>query len=135
MATASDILSAIAPEFDDSPARATMLDMAETNTHSTNFGTVRPQAVAYRAAHYLCEFNGAAIAASGGVSGAVNSKKEGDLQVGFGAASSGSQGYTSALSSTPFGRMLLELMRSTFAAVRVTGVPFVMSSRLGGRYQ
>lgn len=131
MATASDILSAIAPEFDDSPTRQTMLDMAESNTHASNFGTVRPQAVAYRAAHYLCEFSGAATASAGGVSGPVNSKKEGDLQVGFGSASSGPAGYTSDLSSTPFGRALLGLMRSSFAAIRVTGIPMVLSSRFG----
>lgn len=127
-ATASDILRDIAPEFNDSSTRQTMLDMAESRTNSTYFGELRPQAVAYRAAHLLCVFNGAALASSGGVSGPITAKSEGDMSVSFGKASSGSQsGNDSSLVSTGYGRALLDMMRSMGPSARVSGFPFVLS--------
>ena len=134
-ATASDILSAIAPEFDDSSTRQTMLDMAESRTNSEYFGSLRPQAVAYRAAHFLCSFTGAALAASGGVSGPVSGKTEGDLSVSFSKASTASKGAVAEdLATTAHGRALLSLMASRGHAARVSGVPFVLASGIKGGY-
>ena len=135
MATASDFLSAIAPEFDDSPTRQTMLDMAESRTNSSYFGDLRPQAVAYRAAHFLCSFTGAAAAAAGGVAGPISAKSEGDLSVSFSKASTASKGAVAEdLASTTYGRSLLALMASRGPAARVSGVPFVLAANIKGGY-
>ena len=134
-ATASDLLSAIAPEFDDSPTRQTMLDMAESRTNSEYFGSLRPQAVAYRAAHFLCSFNNTATAASGGVSGPVSAKSEGDLSVSFSKASTASKGAVAEdLATTAYGRALLSLTASRGIFAKVSGVPFVLSPGIRGGY-
>ena len=121
MATASEILSAIAPQFDDASGRQTFLDLSESRTSSTFFGANRPEAVAYRAAHMADLAAGAAV--SSGASGPITSKKEGDLAVSFG-TSSGSKGESAYLSQTPYGRMLLDLMRSSGPDAGVTGQPY-----------
>ena len=121
MATASEILSAIAPQFDDASGRQTFLDLSESRTSSTFFGANRPEAVAYRAAHMADLAASAAV--SSGASGPISSKKEGDLAVSFG-TSSGSKGDSAYLSQTSYGRMLLDLMRSSGAATGVTGQPY-----------
>lgn len=121
MATASEILSAIAPQFDDASGRQTFLDLSESRTSSTFFGANRPEAVAYRAAHMADLAASAAV--SSGASGPITSKKEGDLAVSFG-MSSGSKGDSAYLSQTSYGRMLLDLMRSSGPAAGVTGQPY-----------
>lgn len=120
MSTASEILSAIAPHFDDASGRSLFLERAESRTSSTFFGSNRPDAVAYMAAHFLDM--AATAATASGASGPISSKKEGDLAVSF--ASSGSQGSSSGLGQTSYGRMLLDLMRSSSPAAGVTGQPY-----------
>lgn len=120
MATASEILSAIAPHFDDVAGRQILLDRAESRTSSTFFGSNRPDAVAYMAAHFLDM--AASASTSSGAGGPITSKKEGDLAVSF--ASDGSSGSTSGLSQTRYGQMLLDLQRSSGPAAGITGQPF-----------
>ena len=124
MATASEILSAIAPQFDDVTGRQTSIDLAESRTSSTFFGQNRPEAVALRAAHSLDLATNAA-ALSGGA-GPMSSKKEGDLAVSFSSASGNSA--SAGLSETSYGRQLLDLMRSSGPATAITGVPFVLGT-------
>lgn len=121
MATASEILSAIAPQFDDATGRQTFLDLSESRTSSTFFGANRPEAVAYRAAHMADLAASAAV--SSGASGPISSKKEGDLAVSFG-SSTGSKGDSAYLAQTAYGRMLLDLMRSSGPSAGVTGQPY-----------
>ena len=130
MATASEILSAIAPQFDDASGRQTFLDLSESRTSSTFFGTNRPEAVAYRAAHML-DLAANATALSGS-SGPMTSKKEGDLAVSFGTTQG--MGDSVYLSQTAYGRMLLDLMKSSGPAAGVTGQPFVPVYATGGRW-
>lgn len=128
MVTASEILSAIAPQFDDASGRQTLLDLSESRTSSTFFGTNRPEAVAYRAAHMLDMATNAT--ALSGSSGPMTSKKEGDLSVSFGTTQD--TGDSAYLSQTAYGRMLLDLMRSSGPATSVTGQPFTPVYVLGG---
>ncbi len=120
MATASEILSAIAPHFDDVAGRQVLLGQAESRTSSTFFGANRPDAVAYMAAHFLDM--AASASTSSGAGGPITSKKEGDLAVSFGSGSSNAQ--ASGLSRTSYGQMLLDLMRSSGPATGVTGQPY-----------
>lgn len=129
MATASEILSAIAPHFDDVSGRSVLLGQAESRTSSTFFGANRPDAVAYMAAHLLDMSASAAV--SSGASGPISSKKEGDLAVSF--ASSGSSSSASGLSQTRYGQMLLDLMRSSGPAAGVTGQPYCPALFVPGR--
>ena len=122
MATASEILSAIAPQFDDATGRQTILDLSESRTSETRFGNQRPEAVAYRAAHVLT-LTSQTGAWSGGGSGSINSKTEGSLSVSFGNTTS--KDDDAFLSQTGYGKMLLELIRSRGPAMMVTGQPFV----------
>lgn len=121
MATASEILSAIAPHFDDASGRSLLLEIAESRTSSTFFGANRPEAVAYMAAHLLDMAASADV--SSGAGGPITSKKEGDLSLSFAQGGSGAAGDT--LSQTPYGRMLMDLRRSSGVATRVTGQPYV----------
>ena len=128
MATASEILSAIAPQFDDATGRQSILDIAESRTSETRFGTQREEAVAYRAAPMLALTSQTGTWANGGT-GAITSKTEGSLSVSFGSvASKQDRAY---LSQTQYGLMLLELMDSRGPAMDVTGQPFVPFSMYG----
>ena len=127
MASASEILSAIAPEFDSVPSRATFLDMAESRTSSTFFGGNRTQAVALRAAHMLALTPSGSAERIGGAGGPISSKSEGQLSVSFGSRSSSSS-TDSDLEQTSFGLQLLGLQRASGAAVRVGGRPFVLAT-------
>lgn len=130
MASASEILSAIAPEFDSVSSRATFLDMAESRTSSTFFGGNRSQAVALRAAHMLALTSSGSAERIGGAGGPVSSKSEGQLSVSFGSRSSSSSSADSDLEQTSFGIQLLGLQRASGAAVQVGGRPFVLATML-----
>ena len=129
MASASEILSAIAPEFYSVSSRATFLDMAESRTSSAFYGGNRSQAVALRAAHMLALTSSGSAERIGGAGGPISSKSEGQLSVAFGSRSSSSSS-DSDLEQTSFGVQLLGLQRSSGAAVRVGGRPFVLATRL-----
>ena len=122
MATATGLLTAIAPQFDAVDSRQTILDLSESLTSSTFFGENRALAVALRAAHILT-INEGASATSGGTTGPISSKREGDLSVSFGSA--GNTG--TALSSTAYGLQLQDLSKMSGSTVRTTGVPFVLA--------
>ena len=126
MPTATEILSAYAPAFDDDATRSTHLAIAEGCTSSTYFGVNRPVAVALRAAHSLCLSSGSS-AFVGGASGPIASKSEGDLSVSY-AQPKGGAGMDSGLDSTPYGRELQSLIRRSGAGVMVTGIPFVLGA-------
>lgn len=120
MATASEILTIIAPQFDSDASRTGHLDQAETQTSTTHFGVLRSRAVALRAAHTL---KLASDTARNGDAGPVTSKREGDLGVSFGSSKSSGSGY---LSLTSYGQELDALIRSRPCA-GVTGLPFVLA--------
>ena len=130
MASASEILSAIAPEFDAVPGRSTFLGMAESRTSSTFFGGNRSQAVALRAAHMLALSSSGSAERIGGAGGPISSKSEGQLSVSFGFRASSSSSADSDLDQTSFGLQLQGLMRASGASVRVGGRPFVLATRL-----
>ena len=118
MPTASEVLSAIAPQFDAATNRGELLAQAEGATSSTHFGSQRPRAVALRAAHWLALANSSARA--DGSAGPVTSKTEGSLSVGFGSSGNRSN---SSLNQTGFGQELLTLINS-YPVAGITGLPF-----------
>lgn len=122
MATASDILSAIAPAFDASANRSLFLELAELRTSSTHYGDNRTQAVALRAAHLLA-LNAAANGSDGVSGGPVASKSEGDLSVTYAVSSDAMA--DGDLNSTAYGRQLIAIRRSSGTGIQVTGLPFV----------
>lgn len=119
MPTASEVLSAIAPQFDAATNRDELLAQAEGATSSTHFGSQRPRAVALRAAHWLALANSSARA--DGSAGPVTSKTEGSLSVGFGSSGNRSN---SSLNQTHYGQELLTLINS-YPVAGITGIPFV----------
>ena len=120
MATASDILSIIAPQFDSEASRQGHLDQAETSTSTTHFGVLRDRAVALRAAHTL---KLATDTARNGDAGPVASKREGDLGISFGSSKGSGSGY---LQLTSYGQELAVLIASR-PCVGITGLPFVLA--------
>lgn len=131
MPTASEILSAIAPQFDDATGRQTFLDLSESRTSETRFGNQRPEAVAYRAAHMMA-LSSQTGAWAGGGTGAIASKKEGDLAVSF-HGPQGGKAEDAYFSQTSYGQMLLDLIRSRGPAMGVTGQPWFPFSVAGYR--
>jgi len=124
MATASEILTAIAPQFDDVAGRQVALDLAESRTSSTHFGATRSEAVALRAAHNLALDTSSSR--EDGSAGPITSKSEGDLSISFGSSAQGSGYMDPDLSQTMFGRRLIGLLRSRPAS-RTTGSTFILS--------
>ena len=115
--SASTILSAIAPQFNAEPDRELFLELAGQSVNTCLFGVKADQAVAYLAAHYLTLSTDPAR--SGGASGAVTSKKEGDLSITYGASGAGAG--EEALSLTHFGQTFLMLQKSVTPALYVLG--------------
>lgn len=120
--SASEVLSAIAPQFDTAGNRAALLAQAEGATSSTHFGSQRERAVALRAAHFLSLYNSSARL--DGSSGPITSKSEGSLSIGFGGNGSRS---ASSLSQTSYGQELLALINS-YPVAGITGLPFIVGS-------
>lgn len=121
MATASEILSTIAPQFDSEVTRQGHLDLAEASTNSTYFGAQRSRAVALRAAHSL---KLATDTARNGDAGQISSKREGDLGISFGTAKGSGSGY---LQLTAYGQELAALI-AAYPSAGVTGLPFVLAN-------
>ena len=119
--SASEVLSAIAPQFDTDPNRDALIVQAEEATSSTHFGSQRERAVALRAAHFLSLYTSSARLDGSG--GPVTSKSEGSLSIGFGGAGSNSR---SSLAQTSYGQELLDLIKS-YPVAGITGLPFVVS--------
>lgn len=116
--TADTFLTLIAPQFASSANRAGMLEFAELNVNEDLFGVKTQQAIAFYAAHLLVLFNDPLR--SNGESGAITSKKEGDLSVNFGGLSGGTIDE-SLLATTSFGQSFLLLRNGTLSGISVMG--------------
>ena len=129
MMTAEQIISTICPELSDSPSLSQYVQIAKESLSSSFFGKLYNQAIAYKACHLFTitkksQLND--ILSIGG--GSVNHLQEGGITVGFNASNSESE-----LSSTKFGRMLLDLMKSrpTMDVNRNCRPPFIGYPFLG----
>jgi len=118
--TASQILSAIAPQFDTDTNRATHIQLAVLRTSTTCFGDKYEYAVALRAAHTLTLSNLASSGVSSGGSGGITSKREGDLSISFGGTSS--TGVSGDLGQTSYGVELQNLIDGNILGIRITGL-------------
>ena len=108
MMTAEQIIQTICKELADSPSLSQYLQIATESLSSRFFGKLYNQAVAYKACHLFTlrkpsELN--QMRDAGG--GSVNRLKEGGIEVGFNSTDSEKE-----LTSTKYGRMLLDLMKS-----------------------
>lgn len=120
IATASAILDVIAPEFAGNADKNDHLALAALRTSSTKFGDKYNYAVALRAAHTLT----LADPVYGSSSGAVKSRKEGDLSISYG-STKGVNGY---LSQTSYGIELAGLIRANIGAFSLTGLQSIPST-------
>lgn len=114
MATVTQILDAIAPEFTGID-KTVQIDIAKTQTNISFFGTKYIYAVALRVAHNMT----VSANSAGGGAGAVTSKREGDLAVSY--STSGSSNSGSNLNDTGYGRQLLDLIQGIQPFYDVTG--------------
>lgn len=108
MMTAEQIIQTICKELADSPSLPQYLQIATESLSSRFFGKLYNQAVAYKACHLFTltkpsELN--QMTDAGG--GSVNRLKEGGIELGFNSTNSEKE-----LTSTKYGRMLLDLMKS-----------------------
>ena len=102
----SEILQDIAPELSEVVGRDALLELAEAQTGAV-FRSARNHAVALLAAHMMT------LAKRKGVSGGVNSLKEGDLSIGYGKSQSSEN-----LEATSYGAELVRLRRQYIFAAR-----------------
>ena len=115
-----EYIAALAPGLAGDALCDTYVEMAEERTQASFYGNKYNQAVALLAAHiwYLLGSGSPSLpgsgSSSGGSTGAITSKREGDLAVGFGsgavAATSVKVGDTD-LAQTRWGLMLLALRK------------------------
>lgn len=119
MATPEAYLDAIAPQFPDDARRATFVELATERT-GDSYGTRKDQAIAYLTAHLMTLADPTGLH-SGGAVGPVNSKKEGDLSVGFGQAGGGSSSLNADLSQTHYGVTLAGIRKGSIMALGTTG--------------
>lgn len=108
MMTAEQIIQTICPELAGSPSLSQFLQIARESLSSSFFGKLYNQAIAYKACHLFTmtkptELN--EITSIGG--GSVNHLQEGGITIGFNNTNSDEE-----LSSTKYGRMLLDLMKT-----------------------
>ena len=108
MMTAEQIIQTICPELSDSPSLSQYTQIARESLSRSFFGKLYEQAIAYKACHIFVstkksELND--VLAIGG--GSVTRLQEGGIDISFHDSSSDKE-----LSSTKYGRMLLDLMKS-----------------------
>lgn len=108
MMTAEQIIKTICPELSDSPSLSQYIQIAEESLSRSFFGKLYNQAIAYKACHLFTltkpsELNEITSIAGG----SVNHLQEGGITIGFNNSNSENE-----LSSTKYGRMLLQLMKS-----------------------
>lgn len=130
MMTAEQIIQTICNELADSPSLSQYIQIAKESLSSSFFGKLYEQAVAYKACHLFTltkpsELNN--ILSIGG--GSVNHLQEGGISVGFNSILSDKE-----LSSTKYGRMLLDLIKSrpTMDVNRNCRPPFIGYPFIGG---
>lgn len=118
--TIDEYIAALAPGLAQDESCSVFVDMAKERTQKDFYGLKYNQAVALLAAHiwFLLGSSSASLPGggngSGGSTGTINSKREGDLAVGFGsgAVSGSSVGVgDSDLAQTRWGLMLLALRK------------------------
>lgn len=114
--SADSRLSVIAPQFDTVTNRSEYLVMAEEQTNRCWYGTNADTAVALMAAHMMA-LNTSNLRMNG-ETGAISSKKEGDLAIGFVAGAG--QGIGD-LDQTHYGKQLQRLTKGGGFFVGVTG--------------
>lgn len=114
--SASTKLSVIAPQYDDISGRDEYLSDAENATNRCWYGVNADRAVALRAAHMIALDR--SLARTNGETGAISSKKEGDLSINFVAGVG--QGMDD-LDQTHYGKQLKALAQSGGAFLGVTG--------------
>lgn len=114
--SASTVLSVIAPQYNDVDNRAEFLILAENQTSPCWYGKNTDQAVALLAAHMIA-LNSSSLRQNG-ETGAISSKKEGDLSIGF--AAGAGQGIND-LDQTHYGKQLKRLRAGGNFFVGVTG--------------
>lgn len=108
MMTAEQIIQTICKELADSPSLSQYLQIATESLSSRFFGKLYNQAVAYKACHLFTLTKPSELNQMTDVGGgSVNRLKEGGIEVGFNTANSEKE-----LTSTKYGRMLLDLMKS-----------------------
>lgn len=115
--TASEILTLIYPASVATPNRELYLQLARERSRGICAENME-QAVALRAAHMIALATDPARA--GGTAGAVVSKREGDLSISFGGATT-NPGSFGNLQATSFGQELIALIRSCKGFIGVTG--------------
>jgi len=106
MADAAALFDSIAPELASEASKTDWIDLADSQTGKV-YGAQREYAVALLAAHT------GTVAQREGMSGAVNSRKEGQLSVGL----SGPQ-TNDELAATSYGAELLRLRRQMVFSAR-----------------
>jgi hypothetical protein len=115
--SASDILSVIAPQFNDSDNRSGFLNIAASLVSSSWFGNKYDLAVAYLTAHMMSLSNDPLR--QSGETGSVSSKKEGDLAIAFSNGSISEQNAYYGL--THFGMQYIQTRDSCGFILGVTG--------------
>ena len=108
MMTAEQIIKTICPELSDSPSLSQYVQIARESLSRSFFGKLYEQAIAYKACHLFIltkpsELNEMTAVAGG----SINHLQEGGITIGFNNSNSDKE-----LSSSKYGRMLLDLMKS-----------------------
>lgn len=111
MLSAEQIIKTICKDLSDSPSLSVYLQMAEESLNSRFFGKLYQHAKAYKACHLFTIYG--ADSEMSDIAGVgvnpISGVKEGGLSVNFG---SGSGNSDSSLSTTKYGKMLLDLIKS-----------------------
>jgi len=108
-----DIITAIAPECASHTSIDTFITMATARTNACFFKANLNEAIAYRAAH-MCT-----MSTRNGAGGTITLMKESELTKGFSQVNL--RLNDNDLSQTGYGRMLIELRKSSGASLGVTG--------------
>lgn len=118
--SASSNLSLIASQYDANTNRAGILTLAALRVNVSWFGAKYDLAVAYVAAHMLAMSD--PLFRANGEAGAISSKKEGDLSIGYSTGgSSSSSGGGSDYDQTSFGRQFEQLSKECDLAINIIG--------------
>lgn len=121
--TPLDIITAFAPKLAANPAVSTFITLATQRTGAVSprgwSEEKRVQAIALRAMHMMT----LALTRPLGEAGAIQSKKEGELSLGFAQASRSSKGLSTDpdLEQTQYGRQLIGLIKGTFVPFSLAG--------------
>lgn len=127
--TATEYIAAIAPALSSDPGLPVFLEMARERTSIKFYGPKYEQAVALLAAHtwfLVGSSSPSGGAAEAGSTGAVSSKREGDLQVSYttpAATLAMKGGVDAELSQTRYGLQLLALRKGCGPFIGVAGEP------------